>query len=73
MIIYDTQGLPVICDTEGCGEPAATIWSGVTGKQTRACNLHNPQASAAIPLPVNFTSHPLCQSCGQPIWIGATA
>ncbi len=72
MIIYDKQGLPIICETEGCGAPASTIWSGMTGQQARACNLHNPWANVAIPLPMNFTSHSLCHACGQPIRIAVT-
>ncbi len=72
MTVIGSSGLPLICETEGCGALATTVWSSAAGKQTRACDRHNPMYNTAMPLPLNFTSHTLCHACGQPVRIGGT-
>jgi hypothetical protein len=57
----------LFCETEGCGSPATSVWSGSYGPPKRACDRHNPMANTAMALPLNFTSRTLCHACGQPV------
>jgi hypothetical protein len=72
MTILSEQGVPLICETNGCGTPATSVWSGGwNSKPRRSCHQHNPMHNVAMAMPVNFTSQPLCHACGQPINVGA--
>jgi len=72
VIMLSERGVRLMCETEGCGSPASTVWYGAWhGKPVRACGRHNPMAYATTPLPMGFTSHPLCHACGQPTALGA--
>jgi hypothetical protein len=64
MIISD-RGVPLMCEQEDA--PASSVWTDTLGRQHYACQQHNPMASAAMPLSLNFTSQSLCHACGQPI------
>jgi len=65
--IIGPNGLPLICEADGCGALATSAWSGSYGPAKLACDRHNPMSNAAVALPVNFTSHTLCHACGQPL------
>jgi len=77
VMITTPDGLRAMCDTEGCGNAATATYStgvmagGHSAGQRLACDEHNPYNNVAIPLPVNFTSLPLCHACGQPVRAGA--
>jgi hypothetical protein len=61
------RGVTLMCETAACSEPASTAWYGAWhGRPVLACTAHNPMANVAVPLPLNFTSQPLCHACGQP-------
>ncbi|HLX52048.1 MAG TPA: hypothetical protein VKS82_27290 [Streptosporangiaceae bacterium] len=64
MVITDTTtGLPMVCDT--CGALADFVWyGGLDGKPKRCCPAHNPMYSTGA-LPVNFTGHTVCPTCGK--------
>lgn len=65
------RGVPLMCETEGCGELASSVWSGGwDGTPKRCCGTHNPMAMTTA-LPPNFTSQSLCHACGQPVRITA--
>jgi hypothetical protein len=74
--IRDGYGLPVGCETEGCRNPASTVWSsgviagGRSAGQHYACHEHNPMTFTTATLPFNFHSQPLCHACGQPVNVG---
>jgi hypothetical protein len=69
--VVDGRGLPLMCETEGCGDKATSAWSGAWsgafGPRRLSCDRHNPWSATAMPLPLNFTSHSLCHACGQPV------
>lgn len=77
--IYDGNGLPCACGTEGCRNKATSAWlmtviaGGASGGLRYSCDQHNPMANIAVPLPLNFTSQTLCCACGQPVSFGALA
>jgi len=72
VMILNERGVRLMCETEGCTSPASNVWYGAWhGKPVRACDRHNPMAYATTPLPMGFTSHPLCHACGQPAALGA--
>jgi hypothetical protein len=68
--VVAANGMPLMCETEGCGSQASSVWSGSYGPPRRSCDLHNPWHNTAMPLPLNFTSQSLCQTCGQPVSLG---
>lgn len=76
--IYDPAlpGVLRTCDTEGCMNPVTSVWltgviaGGASAGQRYSCDLHNPMANIAVPLPANFHSQSLCHACGQPVSIG---
>ena len=74
--ILDGIGLARMCDTEGCGSKATSVWStgviagGASAGQRYSCDLHNPWNNVAVTLPVSFHSQSLCHACGQPVSLG---
>jgi hypothetical protein len=72
IVMYDERGVPLMCETDGCGRVADSVWYGAWhGRPVRACQVHNPMGNVAVPLPVNFTSRTICHACGQPVNFGA--
>ncbi len=69
ILMINDRGVPLMCEQ---GDALATnVWSGGwDGKQHLVCERHNPMANVAMPLPLNFTSQPLCHACGQPVSLG---
>jgi hypothetical protein len=66
--VVSERGVPLMCEIEGCGQLAASVWSGGwDAKPRRCCSAHNPMANVAMPLPSGYTSHSLCHACGQPV------
>lgn len=71
LTIYGTGGLPLMCDTGGCGSPANFVWyGGWDGKPRRCCPAHNPMSLPGA-LPTGFHGSSLCYACGQPVNVGA--
>ena len=69
--MVDQRGMALMCETDGCGSLASSAWYGAWhGKPVLACDAHNPWHNTAMPLPLNFTSQPLCHACGQPMSLG---
>ena len=72
VMMLSERGVPLMCEAEGCGLGATSAWYGAWhGRPVLACDAHNPMANVALPLPMNFTSQPLCRACGQPVSLGA--
>ena len=62
-VIDAGTGLPMACDT--CGAPANFVWYGSwDGKPQRCCPVHNPMSLPGA-LPMNFTGHTICPTCGK--------
>lgn len=59
------RGVPLMCETEGCGQRASSVWSA--SQAARCCAAHSPMANVAPPLLVKRTSYSLCHACGRPV------
>ena len=71
VMMLSERGMPLGCETEGCGLGATSAWSDGYGPSRRACDAHNPMANIAMSLPWNFTNLPVCHACGQPVSVSS--
>ena len=71
VMMLSERGLPLGCETEGCGQLASAVWSDGYSPSRRACDAHNPMANIAMSLPWNFTNLPVCHACGQPVSVSS--
>ncbi len=60
-MITNSIGLAQTCH---CGAPATFVWYGWDGKPNYTCNQHNPMSLPGA-LPLNFTGHTICPTCGK--------